>query len=430
MRLVLSTGQTIDLIKKEYTLGRTPNNDIVLSDPSVSREHCRIRRTEEGYVIQDLKSQNGTFVNHKRISEATRLREGDTLRVGQVTLQVAASPAAPPVALPPSRPAAPETPSPKVVRSSPRLLIVLGVLASVVLLSFFALIILRPGSGNDDTNKTQVSLQPTTIAQAQTSNSGNVNPLTPLPPLTAPVVDLPSLDGGNGAIKFEPSKQAIKIQAIFTAKGEIEFDHVDLVLLDDKGKIIDRYRDETWPYCYQSDVKGTCDTWDFAKHDNKWANEAPAQNGLLIVRAIAYTTDGRVRLCEVAFWLDPTGNGAKQPPISMYFNQINPGGRDEVALKALTLETVLDNKSALNVDHLEISAIKYDGTVLHHVIERSPPYCGFGEENGVCKAYVFLEHNQIWPGGAPVTRTMVVLRAIAYSGDKPVAYFSRPVDVR
>lgn len=72
------TGET-------YTLGRHKNNDIAISDPKVSSFHARIDRSADGFVLVDLGSRNGTFVNGKRI-ETGVLRTGDEVRLGTARL--------------------------------------------------------------------------------------------------------------------------------------------------------------------------------------------------------------------------------------------------------------------------------------------------------------------------------------------------------
>ena len=54
------------------TIGRTPNNDIVLADSQVSRLHCKIRLLEDGLEATDCGSTNGTFVEGARIEAPTR----------------------------------------------------------------------------------------------------------------------------------------------------------------------------------------------------------------------------------------------------------------------------------------------------------------------------------------------------------------------
>lgn len=67
------------------TLGRGSQNDVMLRDPTVSRQHARIICGEEECSVQDLGSANGTFVNDTRVSRA-RLTLGDRLRLGDAVL--------------------------------------------------------------------------------------------------------------------------------------------------------------------------------------------------------------------------------------------------------------------------------------------------------------------------------------------------------
>jgi hypothetical protein len=83
-RLVLVTDaaeSSFPLTRDSYTLGRHRNNDIVVADTKVSSFHARIDRTSEGFVLVDLKSRNGCWINGKR-AENTLLATGDEIRVG------------------------------------------------------------------------------------------------------------------------------------------------------------------------------------------------------------------------------------------------------------------------------------------------------------------------------------------------------------
>ncbi len=66
-------------------IGRLPDNDLVIDNPAVSGRHARVYREGNHYVLEDLKSTNGTFVNDKPIARHTLL-EGDTVLVGKHTL--------------------------------------------------------------------------------------------------------------------------------------------------------------------------------------------------------------------------------------------------------------------------------------------------------------------------------------------------------
>jgi hypothetical protein len=72
---------TIPLESTLLTLGRGLDNDIILEDTRVSRNHAQLRYRMRRFWVTDLNSTNGTFVNGERISEAD-LRNGDVLSLG------------------------------------------------------------------------------------------------------------------------------------------------------------------------------------------------------------------------------------------------------------------------------------------------------------------------------------------------------------
>jgi pSer/pThr/pTyr-binding forkhead associated (FHA) protein len=74
-------------------LGRHPDSEISLDDITVSRRHAEITRVGTQYVVRDVGSLNGTYVNQERIDEAT-LRHGDELQVGKFRLVFFDGPAA------------------------------------------------------------------------------------------------------------------------------------------------------------------------------------------------------------------------------------------------------------------------------------------------------------------------------------------------
>jgi hypothetical protein len=87
-RLVLikeGVETSLPLIKDSYTLGRHRNNDIVITDPKASSFHARIDRSPDGFVIVDLQSRNGCWLNGKRV-ETALLRTGDDVRLGMARL--------------------------------------------------------------------------------------------------------------------------------------------------------------------------------------------------------------------------------------------------------------------------------------------------------------------------------------------------------
>ena len=68
------------------TLGRHPDSDIFLDDVTVSRRHVEVQRTPSGYVVRDIGSLNGTYVNQAIIAADTPIANGDEIQVGRFKL--------------------------------------------------------------------------------------------------------------------------------------------------------------------------------------------------------------------------------------------------------------------------------------------------------------------------------------------------------
>ncbi|MBL9085696.1 MAG: FHA domain-containing protein [Planctomycetia bacterium] len=100
----------------ETVVGRAPDVEIPVDDAGASRRHCRVRMEGQFWVLEDLGSRNGTFVNGKRAEGVVPLREGDVVRIGTVELifrgdgaarEAASVPVAPVAKVAPPAPAAP-----------------------------------------------------------------------------------------------------------------------------------------------------------------------------------------------------------------------------------------------------------------------------------------------------------------------------------
>ncbi|MDF1500432.1 MAG: FHA domain-containing protein [Anaerolineales bacterium] len=106
-RIIVRTGPnpgTVTELTKEVSLiGRDVTNDVVIGDAEVSRQHARITRTPGGYVLEDLGSTNGTFVNGERLTTPRILNPGDLIAFGEtvtITFDAVAPEAAATVASP------------------------------------------------------------------------------------------------------------------------------------------------------------------------------------------------------------------------------------------------------------------------------------------------------------------------------------------
>lgn len=78
-------GEIVGLDSDVLTIGRSPHSDLFLDDVTVSRHHARILRDASGFLVEDLNSLNGTYVNRKRI-ERHQLLDGDELQIGKFKL--------------------------------------------------------------------------------------------------------------------------------------------------------------------------------------------------------------------------------------------------------------------------------------------------------------------------------------------------------
>src|SRR5712691_7987 len=67
-----------------WIVGSNPDCDVVVSHPTVSVRHCRLTRSTVGYVVEDLRSSNGTFVNGVRLAEPTAVSQQDRITLGRV----------------------------------------------------------------------------------------------------------------------------------------------------------------------------------------------------------------------------------------------------------------------------------------------------------------------------------------------------------
>lgn len=89
-RLIVREGPAANavfpLIEDLSYLGRSPDNDVPLPDPTVSKRHCSISIRDRTYVIEDLQSVAGVLVNGRKVLKA-HLKDGDAIRLGETEMQ-------------------------------------------------------------------------------------------------------------------------------------------------------------------------------------------------------------------------------------------------------------------------------------------------------------------------------------------------------
>lgn len=79
---------SVYLLQGEFTIGRKPNNSLILSDPFVSGNHAKIYFKNDEYIIEDLGSTNGTILNGEALEEKSYLIIDDEIKIGELIFKV------------------------------------------------------------------------------------------------------------------------------------------------------------------------------------------------------------------------------------------------------------------------------------------------------------------------------------------------------
>jgi pSer/pThr/pTyr-binding forkhead associated (FHA) protein len=80
-------GATFDL-GDELVLGRGPKCQVVLDDSYVSQMHARLFAKGDVYMVEDLGSTNGTYLNRRKVTTPTELRRGDQVKIGKTVFEM------------------------------------------------------------------------------------------------------------------------------------------------------------------------------------------------------------------------------------------------------------------------------------------------------------------------------------------------------
>jgi pSer/pThr/pTyr-binding forkhead associated (FHA) protein len=95
------TGRACELTADRITVGRAEDNTFAIPEASVSSHHCELLKRGGDYIVKDLNSTNGTYINDEQVKEAN-LKPGQVLRLGTVELRVEDTSAAAPTQKPAS----------------------------------------------------------------------------------------------------------------------------------------------------------------------------------------------------------------------------------------------------------------------------------------------------------------------------------------
>lgn len=88
MRAGPNPGKVFTLSKGEVVIGRDLNADVAINTAEVSRRHARLHLDSGVYIVEDLGSTNGTFINGQRLTTPVPLRTGDLIMLGEAATLV------------------------------------------------------------------------------------------------------------------------------------------------------------------------------------------------------------------------------------------------------------------------------------------------------------------------------------------------------
>ncbi|CAM2884004.1 FHA domain-containing protein [Hathewaya histolytica] len=92
---VINSGGNINLrpgsvipVQSELTIGRKPDNLLVLNESYVSSYHAKVYFSNNSYIISDLNSTNGTYINDQKLEKERFLKAGDQIKIGSAIFKV------------------------------------------------------------------------------------------------------------------------------------------------------------------------------------------------------------------------------------------------------------------------------------------------------------------------------------------------------
>ncbi|MBU3097939.1 MULTISPECIES: FHA domain-containing protein [Clostridium] len=85
--LNLRVGAVIPL-NDQLSIGRKADNLLILGDKYVSSQHAKIYLKNTNYILQDLRSTNGTIMNNKAVKDTVYIKKGDVIKIGTSTFKV------------------------------------------------------------------------------------------------------------------------------------------------------------------------------------------------------------------------------------------------------------------------------------------------------------------------------------------------------
>lgn len=223
------TGQEYPISPGGLRIGRTSENDVVLSDEKVSRSHATLWARDDQLYIRDENSTNGTWVNDERITAPKVLQVGDRVRIGDTVFEVAMG-AAPPLAAEVAAPARAALP-----------VVPIAIAGGIVLVILIALMIragrgaITPPTATPTWTPTMVPPTPTALLAPTPTEMPTATPI-PVPPAVVPTPGMryaapPLLDPRDGS-RFSGPGLVPPIRLMWSSVGGLAPDEYYQVIID------------------------------------------------------------------------------------------------------------------------------------------------------------------------------------------------------
>src|SRR5512132_669998 len=78
----------VNLVRDEYSIGRAEENTVRLTERNISRRHAKIAKNGTNWMLSDVGSHNGSFLNGVRVTDTQKVEHGDLLQFGDYRLEM------------------------------------------------------------------------------------------------------------------------------------------------------------------------------------------------------------------------------------------------------------------------------------------------------------------------------------------------------
>ena len=168
-------------------------------------------------------------------------------------------------------------------------------------------------------------------------------------------------------------------------------------------------------YCAFSGGEPDCNIWYFHDNGNQWPGGAPISNGAHQLRARVRADSGQEIVVERTIMISGVSGGNGGNTIHAEIVQTGANNNDDsvsgaLSFRVLAYDTAEGNDDGDGIDSVLLQ-VYYNGNKVHEREEGNAAYCAFGGGEPDCTLWVFQDHDNKWPDGAPVSNGPHLLRA-------------------